>query len=166
MGSVLQIMIMSDDNISPVQFNWSVVPNSLQTLGLHCFPLTQGPLSSTNSQSFLRFISTESVILSNHLVLCCPFILLSSIFPIIRVSSSESDLCIRWPKCWSFSFSISLSNEYSGLISCKTNWFDLLAVQGTFKSYLQHHNWKASVLSTQPSLWSNTHIHIWLLKKL
>ena len=147
-------------------FSHWLMSNSLQTLGLHCFPLTQGPLSSTNSQSFLRFISTESVILSNHLVLCCPFILLSSIFPIIRVSSSESDLCIRWPKCWSFSFSISLSNEYSGLISCKTNWFDLLAVQGTFKSYLQHHNWKASVLSTQPSLWSNTHIHIWLLKKL
>ena len=127
-------------------FSHWLMSNSLQTLGLHCFPLTQGPLSSTNSQSFLRFISTESVILSNHLVLCCPFILLSSIFPIIRVSSSESDLCIRWPKCWSFSFSISLSNEYSGLISCKTNWFDLLAVQGTLKRFFQNHGSKISVL--------------------
>ena len=132
--------------------------NSLQTHGLHCFPLTQGPLSPTNSQSFLRFISIESVILSNHLVLCRPFILLSSILPSTRVFSSESAPCIRWPKCLSFSFSISPSNEYSGLISFKTNWFDLLAVQGTFKSHLQHHNWKASILSTQLSLWSNTHM--------
>ena len=132
--------------------------NSLQTHGLHCFPLTQGPLSSTNSQSFLRFIAIESVILSNYLVLCRPFILLSSILPSTRVFSNESAPCIRWPKCLSFSFSISPSNEYSGLISFKTNWFDLLAVQGTFKSHLQHHNWKASILSTQLSLWSNTHI--------
>jgi len=84
--------------------------------------------------------------LSNHLILCCPFLLLPSIFPSIRVFSNESDLPIRWPNYWSFSFSNSSSNEYSGLISFRIDWFDLLAVQGTLKSLLQHHNSKVSVL--------------------
>ena len=83
---------------------------------------------------------------SNHFILCCPLLLLPSIFPRTKVFFNESALCIRWPKCWSFSFSISPSNEYSGLISFRINWFDLLAVQGTFKSLLQHHNSKAAVL--------------------
>ena len=83
---------------------------------------------------------------SNHLILCCPLLLLSSIFPSIRVFSNESVLCIRWPKYWSFSFSISPSSEYSGLISFRMDWFDLLAVQGTLKSLLQHHSSKASIL--------------------
>ena len=83
---------------------------------------------------------------SNHLILCCPLLLLPSIFPSIRVFSSESALCIRWPKYWSFSFSISPSNEYSGLVSLMIDWFDLLAVQGTLKSLLQHHSSKASIL--------------------
>ena len=89
-------------------------------------------------------MSIKSVMSSNHLILC-PLQLLSSIFPSIRVFSNESALHIRWPKYWSFSFSISLSNEYSGLISFRTNWFDLLAVQGTLKSLLQHHSSKASI---------------------
>ena len=87
-----------------------------------------------------------SVMPSNHLILCCPPLLLPSIFPSIRVFSNELALCIKWPKYWSFSFSISLSNEYSGLISFRIDWFDLLAVEGTLKSLLQHHNLKASIL--------------------
>ena len=103
-------------------------------------------LSSTISQSFLKFISTELVMLSNYLFLCHPLLLLPSIFPSIRVFSSESALCIRWPRYWNFSFSTSPSNEYSGLISFRIDWFDLLAVQGTLKNLLQHHNSKASIL--------------------
>ena len=91
-------------------------------------------------------MSIESMMPSNHLILCHPLLLLPSIFPSIRVFSNESVLCIRWPKYWSFSFSISPSNEYSGLISFRIDWFDLLAVQGTLKSLLQHHSSKASVL--------------------
>ena len=106
----------------------------------------QAPLSSTISWSLLKLMSIESVMPSNHLVLCRPLLLLPSIFPSIRVFSKESVFLIRKPKCWSFSFSISLSNEYSGFISFRIAWFDLLAVQGTLKSLLQHHNSKASIL--------------------
>ena len=105
----------------------------------------QASLSITNSQSLLKSMSIESVIPSNHLILCHP-LLLPSIFPSIRVFSNESVLRTRWPKYWSFSFSISPSNEYSGLISFRVYWFDLLAVQGTLKSLLQHHSSKASIL--------------------
>ena len=91
-------------------------------------------------------MSIESVMPSNHLILCCPLLLLPSIFPSIRVFSNESLLCIRWPKYWNFSFSISPSNEYSGLISFRMDWLDLLVVQGTLKSLLQHHSAKASIL--------------------
>ena len=103
-------------------------------------------LSITNFQSLLKLMSTESVTASNHLILCCPLLLLPSIFPSIRVFSSESVLRIRWSKYWSFSFSISPSNEYSELISFRMDWLDLLAVQGTLKSLLQHHSSKASIL--------------------
>ena len=103
-------------------------------------------LSITNSQSLLKLMSIKSVMPSNHLVLCRPFLLLPSIFPGIRVFSNESVLHIRWPRYWSFSFSISSSNEYSGLISFRMDWLDLLSVQGTLKSLLQHHSLKASVL--------------------
>ena len=96
--------------------------------------------------SLLRFMSIELVILSNHLILCCPPLLLLSIFPSIRVFSNESPLRIRWPKYWSFSFNISLSNVPSGLISFQMDWFDLLAVHGTLKSLLQQHNSKALIL--------------------
>ena len=105
----------------------------------------QASLSFTISQSLLKLMSTESVMPSNHLILCHT-LLLSSIFPSIRVFSKESTLRIRWPKYWSFSFSISPSNGYSGLISFRMDWLDLLAVQGTLKSLLQHHSSKASIL--------------------
>ena len=105
----------------------------------------QASLSITNSQSLLRLMSIESVMPSNHLILCCPLLLLPSIFPSIRVFSNESVLHIKWPKYWSFSYSISPFNEYSGLISFRMNSVDLLAVQGTLKSLLQHHSSKASI---------------------
>ena len=125
-------------------------------------PLTtarQGSLSITNSQSLLKLMSTESVMPYNHLILCCPLLLLPSIFPRIRVFSNESALHIRWPKYWSSSFNISHSNEYSGLISFRMYWLDLLVVQGILKSLLQHHSSKASILCAHPSLESNYHIH-------
>ena len=103
-------------------------------------------MSITNSWSLLKLMSIESVKPSNHLILCCPLLLLPSIFPIIKVFSNESVLCIRWLNYWSFSFSISPSNEYSGLISFRMDWVDLLAVQGTLKSLLQHHSSKVSIL--------------------
>jgi len=106
----------------------------------------QASLSITNSQSLRKFVSVESVMPSNHLILCHPLFLPPSIFPSIRVFSNESVLRIRWPKYCSFSISISPSNEYSGLISFRMDWLDLLAVQGTLKSLLQHHSSKASVL--------------------
>ena len=105
----------------------------------------QASLSIANSQSLLKLMSIESVMPSNHIILCHP-LLLPSVFPSIRVFSNESVLCIRWPKYWSFSFSISPSNEYSGLISLRMGWFDLLAVQGTLRSLLQLYNSKASIL--------------------
>ena len=106
----------------------------------------QSSLSITNSRSLLKLISIESVMPSNHLILCHPLLLLPSVFPSIRIFSNESALRIRWPKYWSFSFSISLSNQYSGLISFRIDWFDFLAFQGTLKRLLQHHNLKASIL--------------------
>ena len=105
----------------------------------------QAALSITNSQSLRKLMSIESVMPSNHLILCCPH-LLPSIFPNIRVFCNESALHIRWPKYWSFSFSVSPSSEYSGLISLRIDWFDLLAIQGTHRSLLQHHNLKATIL--------------------
>ena len=106
----------------------------------------QASLSVTNSQSLLKLMSIESVMPSNQLILCHPLLLPPLIFPSIGVFSKELVLCIRWPKYWSFSFNISASNEYSGLISFRMDWLDLLAVQGTLKSLLQHHSSKASVL--------------------
>ena len=107
---------------------------------------TPGSPSFTVSRNLLRFVSVESVMLSNHLILCCPLFLLPSIFPSIRIFSDELTLHIRWPKYWSFIFSISPSNEYSGLISFMIDWFDLFAVQGTLKCLLQHRSSKASIL--------------------
>ena len=117
----------------------------------------QNSLSITNSRSLLRLMSIESLMLSNHLILCRPFLLLPSIFPNIRVFSSESALRIWWSKYWSFS--ISPSNEYSGLISFRIDWFDLLAVQGTLKSHLQHHSSKASILRRSAFFMVQSHIH-------
>ena len=114
----------------------------------------QATLFITNSQSLLKLMSIESVMPSSHLILCHPLLLLPSIFPSIRVFSNDSVLWIRWPKYWSFfSFSISHSNDYSVLISLRNDWFDLLAVQGTLKNLLQHHNWKINIyLYTMSSL--------------
>ena len=106
----------------------------------------QASLSITNSQSPPKLMSIKSVMPSNHLILCRPLLLLLSIFPNIRISSNKSSLCIRWPKYWSFSFNISPSNEHPGLISFRMDWLDLLAVQETLKSLLQHHSSKASIL--------------------
>ena len=106
----------------------------------------QATLSITNSWSLLKLMSVELVMPSNHLILYHPLLLLPSIFPNIKVFSNKSVLCIRWPKYWSFSFSISLANEYSGLIPCRMDWLDLLAGQGTLKSLLQHHSSIASIL--------------------
>ena len=107
---------------------------------------TSGFLSITNFWNLLKLMSIASVMPSNHLIFCHPLVLLPSIFPSIRVFSKESVLRIRWPKYWSFSFSISPSNEHPGLISFRMDWFDLLAIQGTLKSLLQHHSSKASIL--------------------
>ena len=122
---------------------------SLSCVRLFATPWTaacQASLPITNSRSLLKGMSIEWVMPSNHLILCRPLLLLRSIFPSIRVFSNESVLHIRWPKYWSLSFSISPSNEYSGLISFRMDWLDLLAVQGTLKSLLQHHSSKASIL--------------------
>ena len=122
---------------------------SLSRVWLFATPWTaarQASLSITNSQSLPKPMSIESVMPSNHLILCRPLLLLPSIFPSIRVFWSESSLCIRWPKYWSFSFNTSPSNEHPGLISFRMDWSDLLAVQGTLKSFLQHHSSKASIL--------------------
>ena len=126
-----------------------IVVQSLSRVWLFAAPWTatcQASLSFSISWSLLRLMSIESVMPSNHLILCCPLLLLPSIFPSIRVFFSESALYIRWPKYWSFSFSISPSSDYSGFISFRIDWFDLLAVQGTLKSLLQHHSVKASIL--------------------
>ena len=120
----------------------------------------QASLSFRNSWSLLKHMSIESVMPSNHLILCRPLLLLLSIFPSIRVFSNESALHIRWPKYWSFSFSISPSNEYSGFISFRMDWLDLLAVQGTLKRLLQHHNSKASILGAQEMLVKVYHLRI------
>ena len=144
--------------------------NSFQSLShvwLFVTPWTaehQGSLSITNSQSLQNPMTIESVMPSYHLILC-HLLLLPSIFPSIRVFSNESVLHIRWPKYWSFNFSISASNEYSGLISFRMDWFDSLAIQGALKSLLQHNSSKAPFFTAQLSLWSKSHIHTWLLEK-
>ena len=135
--------------------------DSLQLWGLQHARLLCPSLSS---RSLLKFMSIELVMLSNHLILCHPLLLLPSTFFSIKVFSNESALCIRWLKYWSFSFSISPSNEYSRLVSFRIDAFDLFAVQGTLKSLLQLHNWKRQFFGTQPSIWSSFHICTWLLE--
>ena len=150
-GEGLNWQIPRDKSAVLVQFN-SV--QSLSRVRLFATPWTavhQAYLSITNSQTLLKLMSIESVMPSNHLILCRPLLLPPSIFPSIRVFSNESVLHIRWPKYRSFNVSISPFNEYSGLISFRMDWLDLLAVPGTRKSLLQNHTSKASVLSTQPS---------------
>ena len=139
--SILATTTFPDVQFSSVQ--------SLSYVRLFVTPWTaahQASLSITNSRSLLKLMSTESVMPSNHLILCRPLLFPPSIFPRIRVFSKESGVHIRWPKCWSFSFNISPSNKHSGLISFRMDWLDLLAVQGTLKSLLQHHSSKPSIL--------------------
>ena len=134
--------------VKPMVFPFSSV-QSLSHVQLFVTPWTtarQASLSITNSQSPLKPMSIESVMPSNHLILCHPILLLPSTFPNIRVFSNESALHIRWPEYWSFSFNISPSNEHPGLISFRIDWLDLLAVQGTLKSLLQHYSWKSLIL--------------------
>ena len=133
---------MSKIGFCSVQFSRSVLSDSVTPWTEAC----QVSLSFSNSRSLLRLTSIESVMPFNHLILCCPLLLLPSLFPNIRVFSNESVLHIRWPKYWNFSFSISPSNEYSGLVSFRMKWLDLLSVQGSLKSLLQHHILKASIL--------------------
>ena len=134
-------------------FSCSVMSDSLQPQGLQH---TRLPCGVASSWSLLKLVSIDSVRPSNHLILGHPLLLLPSVFPSIRVFSGELALSMKWLKYWSFSFSISPSNEYSGLISFRIDWFDLLTIQGTLKSLLQHHNLKASIL--WPSLWSSSQI--------
>ena len=135
------IPIFADNTTSLVQFSHSVVSDSLQP---HEPQHASPPYHQT--QSIPKLMSIESVMPSNHLILCCLLLLLPSIFSSIRVFSNESALCIRWPKSWSFSFSMSPSNEHPRLISFRMDWLDLIAVQGTLKSLLQHHSSKALIL--------------------
>ena len=130
---------------SSVQFRHSVMSDSLQPHALqHARPLCPSPTPGVYSNMFI-----DSVMPSNHLILCCPLLLLPSIFPSIRVFSNESTLRMRWPKYWSFTFNTSPSNEHPGLISFRMDWWDLLAVQGTLKNLFQHHGSKASILRCQ-----------------
>ena len=128
-----------------VQFGSVQSLSCVQLFATPCIAACQASLSIANSQSLLKLMSIESVMPSSHLILCRPF-LLPPVPPRIRVFSNESTLHMRWPKYWSFSFSISLSNEHPGLISFRMDWLDLFAVQGTLKSLLQHHSSKASIL--------------------
>ena len=144
-----------EELLCPSKFNKSeTLVQSLSSVHLFATPWTtahQASLSITNSQSFVKLMSVESVMPSNHLILCRPLLLPPSIFTSIRVFSNEAVLRIRRPNYWSFGFSISPSNEYSGLISFRIDWFDL-AVQGTVKSLLQHHSSKASILQCSASV--------------
>ena len=142
-GAVLFFIIL----FISVQFSCSVVSDSLWPHGPQ-----HSSLSIINSQGLPKLMSIESMMPSNHLILCHPLLLLPSIPPSVRVFSNESALHIRWPKDWSFSFSISPSSEYSGLISFGMDWLDLLAVQGTLKSLLQHHSQKHQLFGAQLSL--------------
>ena len=142
--------------LSSVQFSCSVVSDSLQSHGLqHARP----PCPITNTQSLLKLMSIESVMPSNHLIFCRPLLLLPSVFPRFRVFSHESVLRIRWPKYWSFSFNISPSNEYSGLISFRMDWLDLLAVQRLSRVFSNTTVQKHQFFSAQLSSQSNFHIH-------
>ena len=142
--------VITFEDFSTVLWNFSVqfssVAQSCLTLGDPIDCSTPGFPVHHQLLEFTKLMSIESVMLPNHLILCHPFLLLPSIFTSIRVFSSESALCIRWPKYWTFSFNISPSNEHSGLISVRMDWLDLLAVQGTLKSLVQHRSSKASIL--------------------
>ena len=149
-------------SLDSVQFSHSVVSNSLRP---HRLQHTRPPCPSPTPRVHWDSTSIESVMPSSHLILCHPLLLLPSIFPSIRVFSNESTLRMRWPKYWSFSFSIVPSKEIPGLMSFSMDWLDLLAVQGTLKSLLQHHSSKASIIWCSAFFIVQRHIHTWLLEK-
>ena len=162
------------DHCYNLQFSRSVVSNSFSSVQFNSvaqlYPTLCDPMNCSTPglpvpQSLPKLMFIESVMPSSHLILCRPLLLLPPIPPSIRVFSNESNLGVRWPKFWSFSFSISTSNEHPGLISFRMDWLDLLAVQGTLKSLLHHHSSKASILGTQLSSQSNSHIHTRPLEK-
>ena len=168
--AILFVFAFSSDNDTVLQvINYSVSSvQSLSHVQLFAPPRTaarQCSLSITNSQGLLKLMSIASVTPSNHLILCHPLLLLLSMVPSIGVFSNKSVLCMSGPKYWSFSFSISPSNEYSGLISFRIDCLDRLAVQGTLKSLLKHHHQKHQFFGTQPSSQFNSHIHTWLLEE-
>ena len=154
-GEQVRILTASSENVHALLllFSHLVVSDSLPPHGL----THHVSLSFTISWSLLKLVTLESVMSSNHPILCHPLLFLPSIFPSIKIFSNELTLCVRWPKYWSFT--ISPSSEHSGLISFRIGWFDLLAVQGALKSLLQHHSSNHQFFGAQPSLWSNTHIH-------
>ena len=149
----LKHQIRSDQSLSHVQLFATLIA------------ARQASLSITNSRSSLRLMSVKSMMPSSHLILCRPFLLLPPVPPSIRVFSNESTLRMRWPKDWSFSFSVIPSKEIPGLISFRMDWLDLLAVQGTLKSLLQHHSSKESILWHSAFFTVQLHIHTWLLEK-
>ena len=149
---------------NPCFFRGCWLPSHVQLFMIPWTAARQASLSLTISWSLPKFMFIPSAIPSSHLILWCPFLLLTSIFPSIRDFSNELSVCIRWLKYWSFSFSISPFCEYSGLISLKIDWFDLLAVQGTFRSLLQHQSSNSSIFfGILPFLWSTFHNHRWPL---
>ena len=153
---------------TPIKYNAFSSVQSLSRVRLFVTPWPaawQASLSITNSQSLPKFTYTELVMPSNHLIFCHSLLLPPSIFPSIRVFSNESALRIRWPKYWSFRFNISSTNEHSRLISFRMDWLDLLAVQGTLKSLLQHHSSKAPILWCSDFFIVQPHIQTWLLEK-
>ena len=152
-----------ETQLTRVHLHFAAAVQSLSRVWLSATTWTaarQASLSFTISQSLLKFISINLVMPSKHLILCCPLLLLSSIFPSIRVFSSELAFCIRWPKYWTFSFSINPSNEYSGLISFRIYWFHHLVVQGILKSILQYHSLKASILRLFSLLYGLSHLYM------
>ena len=166
--TIFSLLTICNTNVTlhcRIQFSSVQRLSQVQLFALPWTAVCQAFLSITNSWSLLKLMSIESVMPSNHLSLCCPLLLPPSIFPSIRVFSTESVLHFRWPKYWSFSFGISPSNEYSGLISFSIDWFDLLEVQGTLKSLFQHHSSKASILWRSAFFIVQLSYHTWLLGK-
>ena len=146
----------------------TIIVQSLSRVWTLCDSMSaahQASLSFSIFYSFLKFMCIELVMLCNHLMFFCSLLLSPSIFTSIRVFSNESAVCTKWPKYWKYSFSMSPSSEYSGLIPFRIDWFDLLAVQGTLKNLFQHHNLKAAIFGTQPFVWSNSHLRTWLHEK-
>ena len=167
------LLLWSHINISKVTL-WSKLSPSVQfcsvsqscpTLATPWIAACQASLSITNSRSLLKLMSIELVMPSSHLILCHPLFLLPPVPSSIKVFSGESTLRMRWPKYWSFSFSISPSSEHPGLVSFRMDWLDLPAVQGTLRSLLQHRSSKASIFGAQLSSQSDAHIHTWPLEK-